>query len=145
MKAQLIGGILAAIVAVVVWLISGDFPGLPEGHPGPGLFPRAIAIGLLLGGVFLIVQALRADRGVEVERHAPVGAAGGVGRVAAVVVVLLLYPLLNDLVGFVPTVSAACFLVALLLRARPLASALTAVGGTVVIYFVFTQLLGVPI
>jgi hypothetical protein len=53
--------------------------------------------------------------------------------------------LLSGLVGFVATVSVLCFLVALLLQARPLAGAITAVAGTLVIYVVFTQLLGVPL
>jgi integral membrane sensor domain MASE1 len=47
--------------------------------------------------------------------------------------------------GFIPTVSLLSFGVAFLLRAPLLPALLTSVVGTVLIYWLFTRLLGVPL
>ena len=48
-----VSGLLTLALGVAMWLYAGTFPGLPEGHPGPALFPRLIAAGLALAGLAL--------------------------------------------------------------------------------------------
>jgi putative tricarboxylic transport membrane protein len=142
-----VGGASAALLGIVVWVQSRGFPELPDGHPGPGLFPSVVGIGLFLAGALLIASALRPRGAPPVAPSERVlgGAAAGSARVAAVLVAVAGYPLLQPMLGFVPTIAAVCLLVALLLRARPLPAALTALGGTLLIYLLFTRLLGVPL
>jgi putative tricarboxylic transport membrane protein len=144
---ELVGGASALLLSILVWVQSRRFPELPDGHPGPGLFPALVAVGLLLAGAVLVLSALRpggaASAAPADEAHG--GAAAGGARVAAVLAAVGAYPILQPLVGFVPSVAAVCLLVGLLLRARPIPAALTAIAGTLVIYLLFTRLLGVPL
>jgi putative tricarboxylic transport membrane protein len=142
---QLTAGVAVVLLSLLVWLESRGFPELPDGHPGPALFPRVIAIGLFLSGAYLTVSALLPEREPALEPAGRTGVAGGVARIAVVTLALAAYPFASDLLGFIPTISAISLLVALLLKARPLQGALTAVGGTLVIYLLFTRVLGVPL
>lgn len=143
---RLVPGGLVFVLGLVVWLYAGTFPEQDGGYPGPGLFPRVIAAGMVLSGLGLLVQALRVLRvagtpdldAVPFNLLAALRVAAGLGLVA-------LYPLLQGRVGFIPTVSALSLGVAILLGVNPLTAGLTAIGGSTLIYFSFTRLLGVPL
>jgi hypothetical protein len=83
--------------------------------------------------------------GTALEAAPAGGARRGASRIALVALAIALYPVAHQLLGFVPTVGALSLTVALLLRARPLPAALTALGAAVAIYLLFTRLLGVPL
>jgi putative tricarboxylic transport membrane protein len=140
-----IGASLVLILSLFVWFYARTFPTLPDGHPGPGLFPSAVAIGLFLCGCYLAFRSLRVETTGPPEDTASEGRSGGLLRIGAVLAAIGLYPPLSGLLGFVPTVSALGFLVAILLGARPIPGAVTAVAGTGLVYLLFTRVLGVPL
>jgi putative tricarboxylic transport membrane protein len=142
---RLIGGISTILLSLAVWFQADRFPNLQDGHPGPALFPKAVAIALLLCGIYLTVEGSRAGPAAAVERteREPIGPAAR--RIGAVLAAIAAYPFAHEAIGFVPTVGAICFLVAVLLDAKPLHAGGTALGATVVIYLLFTQILGVPL
>jgi putative tricarboxylic transport membrane protein len=128
-----------------IWFYAGTFPALPEGYPGPALFPRWVAAGLILSGLGLVIGNIKqlphlkkAAASVRIDTAALGYLALGAGLAA-------LYPLLQEWLGFVPTVSLLSFGVAYALKARPIPALATAVAGTVLIYWLFTGLLGVPL
>ena len=53
---ELVIGGVAIGLAVFVFVLTLGFPQLPDGHPGPGLFPQLLAIMLAIMGIALIGQ-----------------------------------------------------------------------------------------
>ena len=143
-RTDLIGGLVLLALGLGIWLYTGTFPELDDGHPGPALFPRLIAAGLVLAGLGLAVGGLRR------RRTAPAVDAretdwSGLARLAGVLALALAIPVVYPWVGFVPGVSALSVAVALLLGARwPMALGV-GIGGALLIYALFTELLGVPL
>lgn len=143
---RLLSGLAMGLLGAAVWIYAGSFPELDDGHPGPALFPRVIAIGLAAGGLGLLAGLVRQRwaggwRGrdpVRLNRRGLLRWSGGLVLVA-------LYPFATNLVGFIPALSVLMLAVALLLQARPLPALITAVVSAVVIYGLFTGLLGVPL
>lgn len=148
MMKPFVGAISAGLVIILslfVWFYSRTFPSLPDGHPGPGLFPRAVAAGMFIAGCYLALRALRGEPAGASQELKAESVGKGLSRIGVVLLALGLYPFLTGIVGFVPTVSGISFIVALLLKAKPLQSAATALGGTLFVYLLFTRLLGVPL
>jgi len=156
---QVAVGLAFMALAAFVWFQARGFPELPEGHPGPALFPNLVAAGLFLAGAALAVTSLMAARsggpegGAQVtpeegsapDDDGPDSAGRGVLRIVLVLAAVGAYPLISPATGFVASVGIVGVVVALLLRARPVAAVTTAVAGTLVIYLLFTRLLGVPL
>ena len=140
---NLIAGVLLAGLGVWLWVYTGSFPTLEEGYPGPALFPRVIAAGLALAGLGFIGGSLR--RTGEIRQALGRPAWPGVMRLALGVALVALYPLMQAWMGFIPTVSLLCFVIAVVLKVRLIVAALAAVAGTLLLYGLFTGVLGVPL
>ena len=140
---NLIAGVLLAGLGVWIWVYTEAFPTLEEGYPGPALFPRVIAAGLALGGGGFIVGSLW--KGGEIRQAFRRPAWLGVARLALGVGLVALYPVMQTWMGFIPTVSILCFVIAVVLKVRLVVAALTAVVGTLLLYGLFTGVLGVPL
>lgn len=140
---NLIAGILLAGLGVWIWVYTETFPNLQEGYPGPALFPRVIAAGLALAGLGFIGSSLR--RVGEIRQALQQPAWMGVARLALGVGLVALYPVMQSWLGFIPTVSLLCFVVAVALKVRWYVAAITAVLGTLLLYGLFTGVLGVPL
>lgn len=138
------GLLLGALAGVVLWIAS-DFPALPEGHPGPALFPRLIAGGLLVSGIVLVVRALKQGPSPPRSEALPVRRFRRVLRLTTTVALVALYPWLAGTLGFVAGIAVISFAVALILGARPVPAAATTVGASLAIYWLFTAFLGVPL
>lgn len=141
------GGIFLAL-AIFAFVQAGKFPAMPGVPYGPSLFPRLVAVVMGLGGAMLIWSGLKSAR------SEPWGALADwaydprsyliffsiIGSVVA-------YILLADILGFL----LISFLLLLLLfcvtrGVRPLASNLVIAAVTsVLIYFVFAEMLRVPL
>lgn len=139
----LISGLLCTLLGAAIWFYSGTFPELPEGYPGPGLFPRIIAAGLLLSGLALLAQGARLRRQREDAVLRPVPA--GLLRLAGGLLVVVLYPWLKDVSGTMAALALICLAVAWMLGVSLRVAVPTAIGSGVLIYLVFSELLRVPL
>jgi len=142
---NLMAAVLIIIFGMAVWFYAGTFPQLGNRQPGPALFPRIIAAFLTLAGLTLLIQGWREKGGGEGKGGGSKPSSPGLLRAGLIIALASLYPLLQDRLGFVPTVSVLSFMVASLLRARLWVAALTAIGGTIFINLIFTRFLGVPL
>ena len=135
-------GLFALVLGLGIAWYAGGFPELEGGHPGPGLFPSLVGIGLVLCGLVLLWRPGTREVGAE---QAPDAGWAGRSRFAAGLLLVMVFPWLHDLVGFFVATSLLALCVGLMLRARWQAAALTAILASGVIYLLFTRLLGVPL
>ncbi|NRB53562.1 MAG: tripartite tricarboxylate transporter TctB family protein [Saprospiraceae bacterium] len=136
-----ISALILCLLGIGIWWLSGSFPSLEEGYPGPSLFPRLIAIGLLLGGAWIGVKSLREAKEIRLEfkeKPSLLKLGGGVILVAA-------YPILQPLIGFMLTLGLVCLGVALLLGIKPWIAIVSALGTVAFIFVTFEMLLGVSL
>lgn len=132
---------LLAGLGAGLWWITESFPDLPEGYPGPALFPRIIGVALAIAALALGASALRPKRRVAAAR----GEGAAWAPPALIVAVVGSFPVLAPHIGVAPAVCLTCLFSALLLRAPWRAALLVAIGVTAVLYGLFTVLLGIPL
>jgi putative tricarboxylic transport membrane protein len=140
-------GVALVLFALAMIGYTRTFPEMPGQHYGPALFPVLIGIGLLVTGAVLIVS------GLARRRTEPLFSGGDwlrsrrhVINFGAVVGGLLLYILISDRLGFIPTALLLLFGWLVLFRGgRPLSSLLIALTVTLVVDYLFSQLLLVPL
>jgi putative tricarboxylic transport membrane protein len=139
------GAILLALGAAVLTIVQG-YPNIPGQHVGPGLFPGLIATGLCIGGFVLLL------RGWAARASAPWVVPGEWARsprhaVALAVLLgsIVMYMLVADKVGFLPTVMVLLAANFLALKVPPARAVLIAVIATLLIHFAFYKLLRVPL
>jgi putative tricarboxylic transport membrane protein len=139
------GAALVLFALAMIWY-TRTFPEMPGQNYGPALFPVLIGIGLLLTGAILIA------RGV-VLRTEPLFSGGawlrsGPHRINFLAIVggLLLYILISDRLGFIPTALLLLFGWLLLFRGgRPISSLAIALALTLAVDYLFSELLLVPL
>ncbi len=112
---------------------------MPEGHPGPGLFPAVIGVCFMLCGVLQLITSFRSS---EIDS---VGFSGDWIKVLLMFVVILVFPFVKEALGFLPTISICVFVVGLLMRLPVLHAVLAAIGTTGFIYLIFDVTLHVPL
>lgn len=130
---------LLASLGVGLWWITESFPDLPEGYPGPALFPRIIGVALVAAAVALGATGLR------LKRRTARGEGTAWGPLVLIVAVVGSFPVLAPYVGVAPAVCLICLFGALLLRVPWRTALLVAIGVTAVLYGLFTVLLGIPL
>jgi putative tricarboxylic transport membrane protein len=140
-------GVALVLFALAMILYTQTFPEMPGQDYGPALFPVLIGIGFLISGAILIVSGLARLRteplfgGGEWLRSGP-----HLLNFVAVVGGLLLYILISDWLGFIPTALLLLFGWLVLFRGgKPVSSFLIALGVTLVVDYAFSQLLLVPL
>jgi putative tricarboxylic transport membrane protein len=141
---DLVGGLLAAALGAAVVLHVRTFPELPDGQPGPALFPGIVGSLLVLFGLVLVVRAVLGRGRPSADPDAGVTARGRL-RALAVLGLVVGYLLLAETLGFAVTMGVLLFLLMWLLGARPLIAALAAAATTGFILLVFEELLLVPL
>jgi putative tricarboxylic transport membrane protein len=141
---DLVGGLLAAAVGAAVVLHVRTFPELPDGQPGPALFPGIVGSLLVLFGLVLVVRAVLGRGETSADPDAGITARGRL-RALAVLGLVVGYLLLAETLGFPVTMGVLLFLLMWLLGARPLVAVLAAAATTGFIFLVFEELLLVPL
>lgn len=139
LRGRIYGGVVALLGLITV-VATFSFPSMPEGHPGPGLFPLIIGGILLLVGVFLFferanVEEAQDDHSME----------GQWIKILLLLVVLGVFPLIYQAGGFMLALVVTILAVALLLGIAIIRSIIIAGLSTVAIYLLFSQLLHVPL
>ena len=141
---DLVAGLLASALGAAVVLHVRTFPQLPDGQPGPALFPGMVGALLVLFGLVLVVRAVRARGRPAADPDAGVTAQGRL-RALAVLGLVVAYLVLAETLGFAVTMGALLFLLMWLLGVRPLVAAVAAAATVGFILLVFGELLLVPL
>ena len=141
---DLVSGLLAAALGAAVVLHVRTFPELPDGQPGPALFPGIFGSLLVLFGLVLVVRAVLARDRPATDPDAGVTPQGRL-RALAVLGLVVAYLLLAETLGFAMTMGVLLFLLMWLLGARPLVAVVAAAVTTGFILVVFEELLLVPL
>jgi len=142
-----IGVVLVLFALAMLWH-TRTFPDMPGQDFGPKLFPRVIGAGFLITGAILIAGGLAARRRAEpwFSPAAWLRSPPQLVNFAAVLGALVLYILVSTPLGFIPTAFLLLAALLVLFRGgRPLSSAVIALAVTLVVNFVFTQWLLVPL
>ena len=136
-KSDLVFSIVILLTGILVFIKSKGFPDLPEGHPGPGLFPVYIGSGLILCGIFLLINAFRFQKATSSDFS------GKWLQVLLILILLFIFPFAYQILGFFIVIAIVVFLIGLLLHLRLISAVLTAVLTTGFIYLIFNQILHV--
>ena len=138
-------GVVFALLGVVVILTSAQMPRLGDLPVGPGLMPMLLGFGFVICGLGLAIQRLPELKEVAAGRLPILERGENLLFFIAVPLLLLVYVLLFEQVGFVPLTFAFVAAVAWVGRATIIASLAFAAATTAVIYVVFVHLLRVPL
>ena len=141
---DVIGGVLTIIAGIALLIGTSNLPAFVGENPGPGFFPRGLAMIWIVLGLLLTLSSV-------LPRLAPATSnsdadPGAVGRVVAVVAGLAGGAFLIGVIGHVPSTAAMTFYFAYVVeRTRLLPALVFAVTLSASIYVVFEVLLDVPL
>lgn len=138
---DLLGGGACILFGIGIWLYAGSFPELPEGYPGPALFPRLIAVSLGLSGMLLLIGS---RRGSQPEKQKTKVQSSPIFFFFGLVLVVL-FPLVRTWTGVIPALTLLMLGMGLLLKVRPVVAVPTSLVAALLFYGVFSMLLGVPL
>ena len=131
----------------IVWEASG-FPALAGMPYGAGLFPTIAALGMCLCGALIVISALIRKRQAtvlgdkELEKRTRYR---GTFNSIAVIVVVILYALFLDSLGFHVVSFLALLSLLLILQVRWMISFILAISVSVGVHFIFYSMLHVPL
>lgn len=147
-------GLGFVVLGIWVCWYAGTFPEARAGMPGPSLFPRLIAVGLVVGGGALILTHLIRRGAVSQGKSRMVheGAEEDIAtdlssnlKLLIVVGVTAATPMLGRAFGLIPAIALLSFVTSILLKANPVVAFVVSVLGAFAIYWVFSEVLGVPL
>ena len=138
-------GALLLVLSGALLLHVRGFPTIPGQQVGPSALPGALAVGLGVCGLILLVRGWRERAAGWVSWPAWFGARPQVLALAVLAGVNLFYLFAAERLGFVLT--GVIYLAALLwaLRVRPRRALVIAVVATLLIHYCFYKLLRVPL
>ena len=144
---DLISAAVLLLLGIWIWFYSGQFPNLPEGHPGPKLFPRIIAIGLAVIGLSLGIMELRSKKANPTTDAEEIQVLSDKShlRLSLGIILIGIFPIVSPLIGFVPSLLIIGSLIGLSLQVRWWKTIVTAAVTVGVIYLIFSGLLNVPL
>ena len=141
---ELVIGGEAIGLAVFVFVLTLGFHQLPEGHPGPGLFPQLLAIILAIMGIALIGQNV-SQRGLSPGREEKAQVREEWVNILWVVGAILCYVLLSEIAGFIIAAVFISWALMLRLGAARLKGFVASVAVALFVYWLFSQGLLVPL
>ncbi len=158
-----LSGLVVALFAIVLWIASSRLPTMGQ-EIGPHVFPQALAGGLLICALLLVLRGLRGlrkTRSAHVSTFSTTGQAdqdahwftlpewiGHRHAVFAFLLVpaaLLFYIWVSEPLGFLPTAFVLLLSLFLTFRTRLLAAVPTALASALIIHTIFYKLLKVPL
>ena len=132
---------LLVLSALFIWIVSGDFPSQSNGYPGPGLFPRIIAIGLGISGLALLFGLKSPSQEGSEDRQG----SASVGRLAGGVGLGILFPFLAPYLGLSVGAGIVCLGISFLFGLRWWLAITISLGTTGFLYLIFTLALGITV
>lgn len=145
-KGNIITSIIVMAISVYVIVTCAGYPtaeAYGTGVPGPGLWPMAVAVCMLLAALSLLIKALRTKK----EDDTPIEMwTDGTKRVYITMAILIVYVAVLGIVGFLISTSVMLFVfIQWFGKKKPWITLLISVICTAVIYGVFKFLLNVPV
>jgi putative tricarboxylic transport membrane protein len=128
--------------SIAIWVIADGLPEMPDGSPGPGLFPLIIAAGLGLSGFMLGIQSFFST---PEEMDSPKGDVRGLGRLGGGIILAFFAPFLAPYIGFVPVVGLVVLGLGILMKVPIKWALVGSVSASLLIYAIFVGLLGVSL
>lgn len=151
-KKDCIGGGIFAVLGVVIWVFTLQFPTLDGGHPGPSLFPRVLATLFILFGAIVFrtgwrTRVPKTPSPAEDDKGENVIITGKENYFNAVFVIILIGAFigLSKVLGFIIVGGAVLFALMWKLRVRPMKSLIISAAVICFIYSVFAKILRVPL
>jgi putative tricarboxylic transport membrane protein len=136
-------GIGIIIFGLVVVVHVQSYPSMRDNMPGPALFPT------VLGSLLIIAGAVQIPRGIKSRAPLvtvlPEFTARGICNMAAVILGVIFYIYASDTLGFLLTSFCVMFVLMMMLKGKPLPSALVAAGAALCAYLIFNKMLLVPL
>ncbi|EIJ45714.1 hypothetical protein GWL_27420 [Herbaspirillum sp. GW103] len=161
-----LSGLLIAFFAVVLWIASARLPAMGQ-DIGPNVFPQALAGGLMICAVLLVLRGLRGlrqARAVHSAHTSRIATTGGdaqdarwftppewIHRGRAVLAFLLVpasllfYIGVSEPLGFLPTAFVLLLVLFLTFRTRLMVALPVALVSALLIHTIFYKLLKVPL
>ncbi len=132
----------AAVVGLGIFVYSTAvrFPALPDGTPGPGLFPQILAVLMFLFGLLQVVQGMRNGESSAI-RYEP----AALVRAALVLAAVGFYIIVLPHLGFLLTSLILLFGLMLLLGVRPMVAIFAALVVAWISALLFGSVLRVPL
>ncbi len=133
-------GLTIVSVGVGILIVSSSFPDLPEGYPGPGLFPRGIGILLTLSGLLISFgrKGISNSESSQAEKN-------NIWRFAGLLLIVFCFPLFYRLGHFFLALFICVGVVAILFKIKWWKSILISSLTCAAIYLLFIQILRVPL
>ena len=131
-----IPGAVFLILAAAIWLGTRNFPSLPEGYPGPGLFPNVLAFLLALAGIGLLWRPSAEVDSATQRLHGK-----GFVRIVGGLSGALLFLLINPWTSIGAAAGVTCLICGVAMRARIKAVLITSAATGIVIHLLFSGLL----
>jgi putative tricarboxylic transport membrane protein len=135
-------GIVVIIFGLAVAVHAQSFPGMGN-MPGPSLFPTVLGVLLMIAGAAQIPGGIRSR--APLVTILPEFTAKGMLNTGAFFVAVVFYIYASETLGFLLTSFCIMFVLMLLLRAKPLPSALVSAGASLTAYLIFNKMLLVPL
>ena len=141
-----LSGAVIAALGITILVHVQSFPPMPGQKVGPAMFPGLLAAGLLISAFFVIrrgMKTLRNDAWVEWPewlRHKRIALG-----FALIPVTLVVYTLVSEALGFLPTAAAFLYALFWVFGVKPRTALIVAIGGSLGIHYIFYKLLKVPL
>lgn len=145
-KGNIITSILVIALSIYVIVVCAGYPtaeAYGTGVPGPGLWPMAVAILMLIAAVVLLVKSIRMKPEEDVSINMWTD---GTKRVYISMGILIVYVALLGVLGFIISTAIMLFVfIQWFAKKNPIITMLISIVCTGVIYAVFRFLLNVPV
>ena len=139
----LLGALLVALAAAFFGY-TFTFPDMPGQRYGPALFPRLIALGIMVCGLVIAVRGRRSD-GPWLALSEPLQRLSGWLSLLAMPLAILFYLLAAERLGFLPTATVVVAVLCAWLGARLWVCVVTGVLTALVVQWFFGSLMRVPL
>lgn len=139
-----IAGLLLLLLASGIWILSASFPPSDIGNtPGPALFPRLVAVMLVVLTVLMWLESVRRDDDSKLFNWAN----PGMVRNGQLLVLSIAYCGLLGYVGFLVLTPICLLIMMLLMQRRGMLGWMifSSLAATAAIYLVFQVFLDVPL
>lgn len=140
-------GCVLIAFALVAGYVTREFPTIPGQAYGAALFPRLLCAGFAICGLILIRSGMRqrAEAGDWVDLDPWARSASGPVTLALVIGGMVVYILVSETVGFIPTAFVLVSVLMIRLRGHWVSSIAIAAAVTLAIHQIFYGLLLVPL